>query len=187
MLLSTLLRLLCCPIFIFVFTSYFTRSKGHFQSCILPLFQNESSCEAIVWKCIPPTDSFWRESNLNSHKTYAQGLVLKMAVFLSFNFSDVNECDDNPNYCQVGGQCVNTPGSYRCLCKDGYEVGNGGSHCIGKRHFHSFLYIASLIRIIAERVKKRVLLPKDRFFSWRLQSSFTILIFEKEQKVEDRT
>ena len=44
----------------------------------------------------------------------------------------MNECDDNPNYCQVGGQCVNTPGSYRCLCQQGYEVGNGGSHCIGK-------------------------------------------------------
>ena len=57
-----------------------------------------------------------------------------------FNFSDVNECDDNPNYCQVGGQCVNTPGSYRCICKEGYEVGNGGSHCIGKRLFSSFLY-----------------------------------------------
>ena len=27
---------------------------------------------------------------------------------------------------------MNTPGSYRCLCKQGYEVGNGGSHCIGK-------------------------------------------------------
>ena len=50
----------------------------------------------------------------------------------SINPSDVNECDDNPNYCQVGGQCVNTPGSYRCLCKQGYEVGNGGSLCIGK-------------------------------------------------------
>jgi len=55
-----------------------------------------------------------------------------IAVFFSLNFSDVNECDDNPNYCQVGGQCVNTPGSYRCHCKQGYEVGNGGSHCIGK-------------------------------------------------------
>ena len=56
-------------------------------------------------------------------------------VFVSINFSDVNECDDNPNYCQVGGQCVNTPGSYRCSCKEGYEVGNGGSHCIGKMIF----------------------------------------------------
>lgn len=54
------------------------------------------------------------------------------SLLCSFNSSDVNECDDHPNYCQVGGQCVNTPGSYRCLCKQGYEVGNGGSHCIGK-------------------------------------------------------
>lgn len=44
----------------------------------------------------------------------------------------MNECDENPNYCQVGGQCVNTVGSYRCLCNKGYEVGNGGSHCIGE-------------------------------------------------------
>ena len=46
---------------------------------------------------------------------------------------DVNECDDNPNYCQVRGRCVNTPGSYRCVCEQGYEVGNGGTRCIGKR------------------------------------------------------
>ena len=45
---------------------------------------------------------------------------------------DVNECDENPNYCQYGGQCVNTPGSYRCLCQQGYEAGNGGTYCIGK-------------------------------------------------------
>lgn len=93
-----------------------------------------------------------------------------ISVFFHFNFLDVNECDDNPNYCQVGGQCVNTPGSYRCLCKEGYEVGNGGSHCIGKRLFNSFsfinscVYIRSSIRIKADRVKKRVLLPKKRYF-----------------------
>ena len=45
---------------------------------------------------------------------------------------DVNECDENPSYCQYGGQCVNTPGSYRCLCQQGYEAGNGGTYCIGK-------------------------------------------------------
>lgn len=27
---------------------------------------------------------------------------------------------------------MNTVGSYRCLCNKGYEVGNGGSHCIGE-------------------------------------------------------
>lgn len=53
-------------------------------------------------------------------------------TFFWFIYLDVNECDENPNYCQVGGQCVNTVGSYRCLCNKGYEVGNGGSHCIGE-------------------------------------------------------
>ena len=71
-------------------------------------------------------------------------------VFISINFSDVNECDDNPNYCQVGGQCVNTPGSYRCSCKEGYEVGNGGSHCIGKRIFIYFFFISSVVHIASK-------------------------------------
>ena len=95
-------------------------------------------------------------------------------VYIVFTCLDVNECDDNPNYCQVGGQCVNTPGSYRCSCKEGYEVGNGGSHCIGKRFFSLvffffsltvFVCIASEITIIADRVKKRVLLNKERLVS----------------------
>ena len=54
----------------------------------------------------------------------------------------MNECDENPNYCQVGGQCVNTVGSYRCLCNKGYEVGNGGSHCIGEG-LRMLLYFSS--------------------------------------------
>ena len=97
----------------------------------------------------------------SSHRTSCSTIP----VYIAFICLDVNECDDNPNYCQVGGQCVNTPGSYRCSCKEGYEVGNGGSHCIGKSFFlfsffffiNSFVCIASKITIIADRVEKRVL------------------------------
>ena len=34
---------------------------------------------------------------------------------------DVNECDEQEELCQNGGQCLNEPGSYECLCYDGFE------------------------------------------------------------------
>ena len=33
---------------------------------------------------------------------------------------DINECEDSPSICS-NGECVNTPGSYRCDCQDGFE------------------------------------------------------------------
>ena len=34
--------------------------------------------------------------------------------------TDINECDD-PNGNPCDGICTNTPGSYTCSCKDGYN------------------------------------------------------------------
>ena len=34
---------------------------------------------------------------------------------------DVNECDEEEDLCQNGGQCLNEPGGYECLCYDGFE------------------------------------------------------------------
>lgn len=43
-----------------------------------------------------------------------------------YYFSDVDECQFDP--CQ--GKCVNTPGSYSCLCEEGFILKN--EQCIGK-------------------------------------------------------
>lgn len=42
---------------------------------------------------------------------------------------DQDECAGEDHYCNVNADCVNTPGSYRCACKDGF-VGDGFS-CSG--------------------------------------------------------
>ncbi|XP_061467717.1 latent-transforming growth factor beta-binding protein 2 isoform X2 [Rhineura floridana] len=37
---------------------------------------------------------------------------------------DINECEDPNTHC-LGGECLNTPGSYRCHCRPGFELCNG--------------------------------------------------------------
>lgn len=42
---------------------------------------------------------------------------------------DIDECRVLANTCQ-NGQCINTVGSYRCLCKTGYTTGLTGTSCV---------------------------------------------------------
>jgi len=48
-------------------------------------------------------------------------------------FADVNECVTGWNRCENSTVCVNTPGSYKCQCKDGYYSDTGNAKkCFGK-------------------------------------------------------
>lgn len=45
--------------------------------------------------------------------------------------TDLNECRAKPGICK-NGRCVNTVGSYRCECNDGFEPSSTATECIGK-------------------------------------------------------
>lgn len=45
--------------------------------------------------------------------------------------ADIDECTVLPNLCK-NGRCVNTYGSYRCLCNPGYKADPTGANCIGE-------------------------------------------------------
>ena len=52
-----------------------------------------------------------------------------LTCYTCFDFlpQDINECSRNAHLCEStgrGGECRNTDGSYRCLCREGY-TGNG--------------------------------------------------------------
>lgn len=47
-------------------------------------------------------------------------------------FSDRNECQDIPNVCSHG-ECIDTQGSYRCLCHNGFKATADQSMCMGER------------------------------------------------------
>lgn len=50
---------------------------------------------------------------------------------------DINECALNPNICK-SGRCVNTKGSYRCNCYDGFVASRDGKQCIDQREGYCF-------------------------------------------------
>lgn len=47
---------------------------------------------------------------------------------LSQSLQDLDECKVNPGVC-IGGHCVNTDGSFRCECNDGYTLDESGLRC----------------------------------------------------------
>lgn len=44
---------------------------------------------------------------------------------------DIDECIENGPLCGAGS-CLNTKGSYRCVCPDGYVLMEGETDCMGQ-------------------------------------------------------
>ena len=50
---------------------------------------------------------------------------MNLYFYLSLIFQlDIDECLSELNECQKNTKCLNIVGSYKCVCKDGFE-GNG--------------------------------------------------------------
>uniref|UniRef100_A0A8D8X304 Fibrillin-2 n=1 Tax=Cacopsylla melanoneura TaxID=428564 RepID=A0A8D8X304_9HEMI len=47
--------------------------------------------------------------------------------------SDVNECQVNPGLCKGGATCVNTEGSFTCVCPPGLSLDSTGTQCVDLR------------------------------------------------------
>ena len=61
-------------------------------------------------------------------------MKIQVKVIISNYKKDIDECkSDLLNECQQNTQCLNLIGSYKCICKDGFD-GNG-LFCQGKFHF----------------------------------------------------
>lgn len=68
--------------------------------------------------------AFQREGKLGS---FVPGLSRAVC---GASLADENECRTKPGICP-NGRCVNTAGSYRCDCNEGFEVSPSGTECIG--------------------------------------------------------
>ena len=45
--------------------------------------------------------------------------------------TDINECSTQPGLC-LNGRCVNTPGSFECVCNEGFVLAPSGRYCTGR-------------------------------------------------------
>lgn len=55
----------------------------------------------------------------------------KSSLYLfKFFFLDINECSDDEGLCPKPGVCVNTLGSFRCICPRGFKLDSSKSFCI---------------------------------------------------------
>ncbi|XP_062397101.1 adhesion G protein-coupled receptor E1-like isoform X2 [Sardina pilchardus] len=59
------------------------------------------------------------------------GICEKGFVFQSEECVDINECVDGSNKCNLSQTCENTPGSYKCVCLEGFSQGFGELTCEG--------------------------------------------------------
>lgn len=80
-----------------------------------------SDASHVNWEGIPLTDSFasWRVVFLSSSDSLTS---LTPAYFLlSFaSLPDIDECAEGKHYCRENTMCVNTPGSFMCICHTGF-------------------------------------------------------------------
>ena len=47
-----------------------------------------------------------------------------------FNFLDVNECAEHSSLCAPLGTCINTMGSFKCICPRGYVPDETNTICV---------------------------------------------------------
>lgn len=59
-------------------------------------------------------------------KEYPQNVL-----FLFGWLSDIDECLQNGRICN-NGRCINTDGSFHCVCNAGFQVAADGKNCEGK-------------------------------------------------------
>ena len=58
-------------------------------------------------------------------------LIKNWKLSFSFQFSDINECDENKDDCDSNALCTNNIGSFTCKCNKGYT--GDGKLCQGNK------------------------------------------------------
>lgn len=75
-------------------------------------------------------------------------------IFLFGWLSDIDECLQNGRICN-NGRCINTDGSFHCVCNAGFQVAADGKNCEGKT-FLNLLRNYSRKRLFTAVTKKRI-------------------------------
>ena len=67
--------------------------------------------------------NIFQKINITDH------FFITQSSFSSDLWPDINECEDNNGGCSQ--ECKNRPGSYKCVCTDGFKLQADGKTCKG--------------------------------------------------------
>lgn len=88
-------------------------------------------------KCFKPLTFLGKEKSekgflqqREADKPYKQSVHAHMLCFCLLSPTDVDECRSGPSRCSHG--CINTLGSFSCMCHPGFELGADGKQCYRK-------------------------------------------------------
>lgn len=85
-------------------------------------------------------------------------------MFLFTLLTDIDECAEGRHYCRENTMCVNTPGSFMCVCKTGYiridDYSCTGKRCVFLEGNNRMVVFRStdmiILKLISVGVKKRL-------------------------------
>ncbi|XP_021566270.1 adhesion G protein-coupled receptor E2-like, partial [Carlito syrichta] len=107
------------------------RCNPGFISSSEEIFMSPTETCDDIDECVPPSNvscgkfADCRNTDGSYYCTCSPGYGLVSGATSFRNESentceDVDECQQNPRLCRSHGTCVNTPGSYTCLCQPGF-------------------------------------------------------------------
>jgi len=92
--------------------------------------------------------------------------------------SDVNECKTIIARCDSHSVCINTPGSFRCICLPNFQM-NDKNVCVGKQS--NPVHIATFFTIILYKMIALSILNETLRTSWDKPITVTIMKYEKQE------
>lgn len=108
---------------------------GSFE-CICPEGYTGTLCTGGIPSLSVLSFSLFDQSN------YYYSCTLTLIYLTFFFFLDINECLSNP--CQHGARCIDTPGSFQCICPPQWE----GTLCDkGKAHSINLIQLLQYVNV----------------------------------------
>ena len=86
----------------------------------------------VIWCRLTCQRLTWRpEQATHASSRCVEWVEMDMFPSRCYLFPDIDECHEAAARICSNGQCVNTPGSFRCECYTGYELGPTADDCFG--------------------------------------------------------
>ena len=77
-------------------------------------------------------------------------IPLLILIFLLFLSSDINECSEGKHDCKLNQMCMNTYGSFYCVCPRGYSAKTAQSPCQGESYKWWFQLVWLFTRFLSK-------------------------------------